>query len=220
MTRMICRRWRGCAAGLLCFGLTPLCAQETLPEQGAWNSGALSGYAWGDRDLDSVPVNFHIGYTLFKGKPRLPLPAGALEVAVEPFFAAVTRHSDREGADASLEAGLMLGVFSYHIDLGRGWSPYLEGGVGILRHDFEGYKLGGGFQLHPDVGRGPGRPHRRRLVPALGLSLPTLVQRRTLQRESGPRHPVLHGGFALRAPRSLTQGPPGRDLSRQPRRLP
>lgn len=154
MTRMICRRWRGCFAGLLCFGLTPLCAQETLPEQGAWHTGALSGYAWGDRNLDSVPVNFHIGYTLFKGKPRLPLPAGALEVAVEPFFAAVTRHSDREGTDASLEAGLMLGVFSYHIDLGRGWSPYLEGGVGVLRHDFEGYKLGGGFNFTQMLGAG------------------------------------------------------------------
>lgn len=154
MARMMCCRWRGWVAGLLCFGLTPLCAQEAVPEQGAWNIGALSGYAWSDGDLDSVPVNFHIGYTLFKGKPRLPLPAGALEAAVEPFFAIVTRNSGGEGADASLEAGIMSGVLSYHIDLGRPWSPYLEGGVGVLRHDFEGRKLGGGFNFTQMLGAG------------------------------------------------------------------
>ena len=171
----------GCLVGMLMLGVSTVQAQKTGPAEGSWNVGLRSGYSISERNIDSVPINFHIGYILFKGKPWI-FPAGAFEIATEPFLSAVTRHSNqREGSgvwnlvrvgnnartediervrkrgrkrDASIEAGLMLPVLSYHFDLDSRLSPYIEGGLGILYHDFKGYDLGGGFTFTEMAGAG------------------------------------------------------------------
>jgi hypothetical protein len=173
----------GCLVGMLMLGVSAVQAQKTGPAEGSWNVGLRSGYSISERNIDSVPINFHIGYILFKGKPWI-FPAGAFEIATEPFLSAVTRHSNqREGSsvwklvavgnnarakgtdfeqpvkrgrkrDASIEAGLMLPVLSYHFDLDSRLSPYIEGGLGILYHDFKGYDLGGGFTFTEMAGAG------------------------------------------------------------------
>ena len=153
MTKAIRCNLSGCLAGMLLFGVTSAHAQMAAPEEGSWNIGARTGYSIGDRDLDSVPINFHIGYTLFKGKPWI-FPEGALEIAVEPFLSPVTGHSNQEGRDASIEAGLMFSVLTWHFDLGHRLSPYIEGGLGILYHDFQGYELGGGLNFTEMLGVG------------------------------------------------------------------
>jgi opacity protein-like surface antigen len=165
----------GCLVGMLMLGVSAVQAQKTGPAEGSWNVGLRSGYSISERNVDSVPINLHIGYILFKGKPWI-FPAGAFEIATEPFLSAVTRHSNqREGStrstirtlpyrpvegkrgrkrDASIEAGLMLPVLSYHFDLDSRLSPYIEGGLGILYHDFKGYDLGGGFTFTEMAGAG------------------------------------------------------------------
>lgn len=166
----------GCLVGMFVVGVSA--AQAQGPAAGSWNVGLRSGYSISERNIDSVPIHFHIGYILFKGKPWI-LPAGAFEIATEPFLSAVTRHSNqREGStirmlpyrpaleehgteikrgrkrDASIEAGLMLPVLSYHFDLGSRLSPYIEGGLGILYHDYQGYDLGDGFTFTEMAGAG------------------------------------------------------------------
>jgi opacity protein-like surface antigen len=105
------------------------------------------------RSIDTVPVNLHFGYILFKGKPWI-FPEGAFEIAIEPFFSPVTAESSVPGRSASIEAGLMLPVLTHHFDLGYRVSPYIEGGLGILYHDFQGYKLGDGFIFTEMAGAG------------------------------------------------------------------
>ena len=158
-----------CLVGMFVLGVSAVQAQG--PAAGSWNVGLRSGYSISERNIDSVPIHFHIGYILFKGKPGI-LPAGAFEIATEPFLSAVARHSNqREGStivrdggtgpvklgrkrDASIEAGLMLPVLSYHFDLGSRLSPYIEGGLGILYHDYQGYDLGDGFTFTEMAGAG------------------------------------------------------------------
>lgn len=143
----------GCLVGILMFGVTLAQAQNSVPEEGSWNVGVRSGYSIGTRSIDTVPVNLHLGYTLFKGKPWI-LPEGAFEIATEPFFSPVTKESNIPGRRASIEAGLMLPVLTYHFDLGYRLSPYIEGGLGVLYHDFQGYNLGGGFNFTEMAGAG------------------------------------------------------------------
>lgn len=164
----------GFLVGMLMVGVSTVQAQKTEPAQGSWNVGLRSGYSVSERNIDSVPINFHIGYILFEGKPWI-FPEGAFEIATEPFLSAVTRHSNqREGSsvlsgregrdsqpvkrgrrrDASIEAGLMLPVLSYHFDLSARLSPYIEGGLGVLYQDYQGYDLGGGFSFTEMAGAG------------------------------------------------------------------
>ncbi len=180
-------RIAGCLLGVLLLGVSAVQAQKTGPAEGSWNIGLRSGYSVSERNIDSVPLNFHIGYVLFKGKPWI-FPEGVFEIATEPFLSAVTRHSNqREGSsipnaeegprhstfqgtdeeerdskpvrrgrkrNASIEAGLMLPVLSYHFDLGARLSPYIEGGLGVLYQDYQGYDLGGGFSFTEMAGAG------------------------------------------------------------------
>ena len=146
----------GFFVAILICGATSVWAQDTLPtapQEGSWNVGVRSGYSFGQRPIDTVPVNLHIGYTFFKGKLWI-LPESALEVGIEPFFSPVTAESDIPGRDASIEAGLMLPVITHHFDIGSRLSPYIEGGLGILYHDFQGYNLGGGFNFTEMAGAG------------------------------------------------------------------
>ena len=151
--------------GMLLLGASAVHAQQTGRGQGSWNVGLRSGYSISEQNVDSVPLNFHIGYILFQGKPWL-FPEGAFEIATEPFLSAVVRDSNgRDGRtvtggmrgrkrNASIEAGLMLPVLSYHVDLGSRLSPYIEGGLGLLYHDYRGYDLGGGFSFTEMAGAG------------------------------------------------------------------
>ena len=141
----------GCIA--LVLSTAPVHAQRLFFHEGEWNVGMRSGYSVSNRNLDTVPVNFHIGYTLFKGKPWI-LPEGAFELAIEPFLSPVTREANNRRRDASIEVGLMLPVMSYHFDLGYRLSPYIEGGLGLLYHDFKGYDLGDGFNFTEMAGAG------------------------------------------------------------------
>lgn len=156
MKKGIMRSLFGCWVGILMFGVTSVWAQNsvpTAPQEGSWNVGVRSGYSLSERNLDSVPVNYHIGYILFKGQPWI-FPKGAFEIATEPFFSLVTRHANQRKRDASIEAGLMLPVLTYHFDLGYRLSPYIEGGLGVLYHDYTGYDLGGGFNFTEMAGAG------------------------------------------------------------------
>ena len=145
----------GFFVGMLMCGATSVWAQGavTAPQEGTVNFGVRSGYSIGQRSIDTVPVNLHLGYILFKGKPWI-FPEGAFEIATEPFFSPVVQRSDVPGRTAGIEAGLMLPVLTYHFDLGYRLSPYIEGGLGILYHDFHGYKLGGGFNFTEMAGAG------------------------------------------------------------------
>lgn len=141
----------GCIA--LVLSTAPAYAQRLFLHEGEWNLGVRSGYSVSNRNLDTVPVNFHIGYTLFKGKPWI-FPDGAFELAIEPFLSPVARESNNSKRDASIEVGLMLPVISYYFDLGYRLSPYIEGGLGLLYHDFKGYDLGDGFNFTEMAGAG------------------------------------------------------------------
>ena len=156
MTQRIMQSLFGFFVGVLMCGGTSVWAQgavPTAPQEGSWNVGVRSGYSIGQRSIDTVPVNLHIGYIVFKGKPWI-FPEGAFEIATEPFFSPVTAESSLPSRDASIEAGLMLPVLTYHFDLGYRLSPYIEGGLGILYHDFTGYHLGGGLNFTEMAGAG------------------------------------------------------------------
>ena len=142
--------------GILTCGVTPVWAQDTVPtapREGSWNVGVRSGYSLGQRSIDTVPINLHFGYILFKGAPWI-FPEGAFEIATEPFLSPVTAESSLPGRRASIEAGLMLPVLTYHFDFGYRLSPYIEGGLGILYQDFQGYNLGGGLNFTEMAGAG------------------------------------------------------------------
>ena len=48
----------------------------------------------------------------------------------------------------------MLPVLTYHFDIGLYLYPYVEGGLGVMYHDFQGYDLGGGFNFAEMAGGG------------------------------------------------------------------
>ncbi|MEW6299956.1 MAG: acyloxyacyl hydrolase [Thermodesulfobacteriota bacterium] len=136
----------------LCGG-GPAYAADLLPQPGTWALGIRSGYSTSSRKLDMVPVQIHIGYTVFKGKWWV-MPEGALEIAAEPFVSAITRVTNPGRRSGSVEAGVMLPMLTYSLNLGSRLYPYVEGGVGALYHDIKGYGLGGGFSFAETVGGG------------------------------------------------------------------
>ena len=145
--------------GLLIFQVKPAYARQTVLEADLWNIGLYTGYSISNPDssinagnLDSTLINFHIGRVLFTGKPQL-FPRGALEIAAEPFLSLVANRSNGEQTEASLESG-MLSTLNYHFDLDYHLLPYIEGGLGLLYHDFQGYRLGGGFSFTQMFGAG------------------------------------------------------------------
>jgi lipid A 3-O-deacylase len=152
------RTWYGrvfLGVAFMVCGLIPVqgYADDLLPRPGAWALGIRSGYSTSSRKLDAVPVQIHVGYTLFNGE-KWVFPSGALEIAVEPFVSAVTRVTRPDKRSGSVEAGLMLPVLTYYLDLGSPIYPYIEGGLGALYHDIKGYGLGGGFSFVETVGGG------------------------------------------------------------------
>ena len=147
------------AVGLLGIWSTAVWA-DGLPNKGTWSFGMNSGYTIsadsGSRKIDKVPVHLRIGYTAFTGSKWF-IPKGSLEIATEPFGSIVTQKSQGgalERRKASFEVGLMLPVLTYHFDLGIPLYPYIEGGLGVMYHDFQGYDLGGGFNFAEMVGGG------------------------------------------------------------------
>ncbi|MCS6926099.1 MAG: acyloxyacyl hydrolase [Candidatus Binatia bacterium] len=143
----------GCYLGLLLFATGPGYAADLLPQPGTWAVGVRSGYSTSTRKLDMVPVQLRIGYTVLKGKWWV-LPEGALEIAAEPFVSAITRVTSPGSRSGSVEAGVMLPMFTYSLHLGSRLYPYIEGGIGALYHDIRGYGLGGGFSFAETVGGG------------------------------------------------------------------
>jgi opacity protein-like surface antigen len=148
------RRWGlgWLVATLMLWGITPLYAADPLPQAGTWNTGLRTGYSIGLRKhAEMVPVNLHIGYSVWKGQKWF-LPPGALEIAAEPFASAIS--SIRPSTSGSIELGLGLPVLTYYFDLGMRIYPYLEGGLGLLYTDLRGYHLGGHFSFMENVGAG------------------------------------------------------------------
>jgi opacity protein-like surface antigen len=134
-------------------GATPAQATDLLPRPGSWELGLRSGYSISPRNVDMVPVNIRIGYTLFKGK-KWVIPPGALEVGVEPFVSVITSVTHPDKRSGSIELGGVLPVLTYYFDLGGRIYPYLEGGLGMLYTDLRGYNLGGHFSFLETVGAG------------------------------------------------------------------
>lgn len=131
-----------------------------LPKAGTWSLGMQSGYTIsadsGSRKIEKVPVHLRIGYTAFQGSKWF-LPKGSLEIATEPFGSILTQKSQGRGFErhkGSFEVGLMLPVLTYHFDLGIPFYPYIEGGLGVMYQDLQGYDLGGGFNFAEMVGGG------------------------------------------------------------------
>ncbi len=132
---------------------TPLRAADLLPQPGSWEVGLRSGYSIGMRNVDMVPVNVRIGYTLFKGKKWL-IPRGAFEIGIEPFASVITAVANPDKRSGSLELGGVLPMLTYYFDLGNGLYPYVEGGLGMLYTDLRGYHLGGHFSFMETFGTG------------------------------------------------------------------
>lgn len=148
------------AGGLLGALTAPSGWASELPDKGTWSFGTQSGYTIsgdsGSRKIDKIPLHLRIGYTAFTGSKWF-IPKGSLKIATEPFAAFVTQKSQGRGLQhrkASFEAGLMLPVLTYHFDIGLYTYPYIEGGLGVMYHDFQGYDLGGGFSFTEMVGGG------------------------------------------------------------------
>lgn len=147
-------RWGlNCLVVVLLFcGGAPSYAEDVLPNAGTWESGLRSGYSWGLRKkADIIPVNMRVGYTVFKGQWWI-VPAGAFEISAEPFASVI--HSVRSGTHGSVEFGLGLPVFTYYLDTGTRFAPYIEGGLGLLYTDLRGYHLGGHFSFMENIGVG------------------------------------------------------------------
>jgi lipid A 3-O-deacylase len=142
-------------------------AADLLPQPGTWALGIRSGYSSSSRKLDMVPVQLHIGYTLYKGKWWI-IPEGALEIAAEPFVSTITRVTSPGKRSGSVEAGVMLPMVTYSLNLGARLYPYIEGGVGALYHDIKGYGLGGGFSFTETIGGGVAYRLDERLMLTVG----------------------------------------------------
>ena len=146
-------------AGVLGMFVAPPLWADGLPGKGAWSFGMRSGFTvsddTGSREVEKVPIHLHIGYTAFKGSKWF-LPKGSLEIATEPFASIATYKAQGsvERHKANFEIGLMLPVMTYHFDLGIPAYPYIEGGLGVMYHDFQGYDLGGGFNFAEMAGGG------------------------------------------------------------------
>ena len=53
-----------------------------------------------------------------------------------------------------MELGLGLPVLTYYFDTGTRFTPYIEGGLGLLYTDLRGYSLGGHFSFMENIGVG------------------------------------------------------------------
>ncbi|MBI3799619.1 MAG: acyloxyacyl hydrolase [Deltaproteobacteria bacterium] len=127
-------------------------ADSLLPQPGAWDVGLRSGYSIGlKKHAEMVPIDLHIGYTLFKGQKWF-LPPGSFEISTEPFVSVMT--SIRPRNSGSIEMGLGLPTLTYYLDLGIPVYPYIEGGLGVLYTDLRGYHLGGHFSFLETAGVG------------------------------------------------------------------
>jgi lipid A 3-O-deacylase len=138
---------------LLLGTASPLRAADLLPQPGSWEFGVRSGYSFGQRDVEMVPVNARIGYTLFRGKKWI-IPHGALQIGIEPFASVITKVANPSQRSGSLELGGVLPALTYYFDLGYNIYPYVEGGLGMLYTDLRGYNLGGHFSFMEMVGTG------------------------------------------------------------------
>jgi len=140
-------------AGILILGgVSPSRAEDLLPKRGAWEVGLRTGYSWGlSKEVGMVPINLRLGYIMFRGKWWI-IPSGVLEASVEPFVSVIT--SVRSGGHGSIEMGAGLPVFTYYFDTGTGFTPYIEGGLGLLYTDLRGYHLGGHFSFQETFGLG------------------------------------------------------------------
>ncbi len=148
------RSWQVLSWVVLVLGMaTPVRATDLLPQPGSWELGLRSGYSIGQRNVDMVPVNVRIGYTLFKGQKWI-IPRGAFEVGIEPFASVITSVANPDKRSGSLELGGLLPVLTYYFDLGNGLYPYFEGGIGMLYTDLRGYNLGGHFSFTETFGTG------------------------------------------------------------------
>ena len=162
MTIKQAKRVMAVMGGLLGLVSSSVWAND-LPNKGTWSFGMQSGYTIsadsGSQKIEKVPVHLRIGYTAFKGSKWF-LPKGSLEIATEPFGSLVTQKSQGgalERRKGSFEVGLMLPVLTYHfdlVDLGVPLYPYIEGGLGVMYHDFQGYDFGGGMTFAEMVGGG------------------------------------------------------------------
>src|SRR5262245_8353425 len=111
-----------------CGTARPVRAADLLPQAGAWDIGLRSGYSLGlGKHVEMVPVNLHLGYTVFKGKKWI-IPAGSFELAIEPFGSAITAaRNNSNTAHGSMELGLGLPILTYYFNLGNHLTPYIEG---------------------------------------------------------------------------------------------
>src|SRR5262245_60429511 len=107
MTR---RSWQGLSSMVLVIGMVPPVRDtDLLPQPGSWELGLRSGYSISQRNVDMVPVNVRIGYTLFKGQ-KWVIPRGAFEIGIEPFVSVITSVANPDKRSGSLELGGLLPV--------------------------------------------------------------------------------------------------------------
>ena len=126
------RSWQVLSWMVLALGIaTPVRATDLLPQPGSWELGLRSGYSIGQRNVDMVPVNVRIGYTLFKGQKWI-IPRGAFEIGIEPFVSVITSVTNPDKRSGSLELGGLLPVLTYYFDLGNGFYP----GAGAIASTF------------------------------------------------------------------------------------
>lgn len=128
-------------------------AADFLPEPGSWQIAVRSGYSVSSREVDMVPAHLHVGYTVFKGQWGF-VPAGSLEVAVEPFASVITYVVFPDQRRGDLELGGLFPLLTYSFDVGSVISPYIEGGLGMLYTGLRGYNLGGHFAFTEVIGTG------------------------------------------------------------------
>jgi opacity protein-like surface antigen len=140
--------------GFILWVFSPAQAEDLLPKVGAWSVGVRAGYGTSidNKGVDMAPAHLHIGYTMFNGQWWL-VPAGSLEVGVEPFGSAYVSLK-KKTASGDGEFGLALPVFTYYFDLGYGFAPYIVGGLGLMHKDLHGYRTGGPFTFMETAGAG------------------------------------------------------------------
>jgi hypothetical protein len=153
---MVRQNWQvavGLFIAIVLGAALPSHAADLLPQPGSWEFGVRSGYSFGQRDVEMVPVNARIGYTLFKGKKWI-IPQGAFQIGIEPFASVITKVANPSHRSGSLELDGVLPALTYYFDLGYNIYPYVEGGLGMLYTDLRGYNLGGHFSFMEMVGTG------------------------------------------------------------------